>query len=190
MVKIFLVMVALFSLANADIEETIKEFRRNTDKWLVQLPNFRENYDEVRKTTAYMHNKEPYNGFSTFLFKDEDKISINAMYTYNGKSWLFANSVIISIDGENTTIKTPFKRRILPSGATTEFSIEEINIDLLNKILNSKRAIVRIQGDGSKDYVIEKTDKKRVSDSIAMFNILVERNKLEKEMNDFSKTKN
>ncbi len=131
-------------------------------------------YDEVENLTYYFDSSNiSFAGLShpaffspifLFMTKEGANKRLILRISYFGDSWIFYSSIIFNIDGEKYEIRTT--EIGVPHREVVEIGVWESSVllydrygDLINKIINSNKTIMRLSGDKSVDIVITEEQK-------------------------------
>lgn len=146
--------------------------------------NFYTEYDEVNKFTGYFPNARPrYMNIRTYvlpyLVKDENgEFYICLRYNYTNEEWVFWDKIVISVDGKNEYKSFDYNdvtRDVTKNVNVVETYSERIyseDIELLNRIANSKKTIIRFVGkDYTSDMIVSSTDKKAIYDTVQTYEL-------------------
>ena len=97
---------------------------------------------------------------------------------YTGDDWVFWETLVMSIDGEIAYEFFEYSDLTRDNGGGdvweyASFSVNESNIDTIRKIANSKKTIVRFDGDDHHyDYTIPEKDKKALKEFIKIYELV------------------
>lgn len=151
--------------------KTIKQSQINSLKAYM-----RTNYDNVENITWIKDKTSPIyvnsNGFYLYMGKDKDNyVWLRLKVSYYGNDWIFWKTMIFNIDGQKTSFTLPYGE-VKHDNDTMVWEVADLPYDnyadLINKVINSKITILRLQGDDHHyDKTITQTEKqalKRVLD--------------------------
>lgn len=159
---------------NSRISEAQKAHRKRI-AYINQLKtHIISQYDEVENLTYYFDSSNiSFAGLShpaffspifLFMTKEGANKRLILRISYFGDSWIFYSSIIFNIDGEKYEIRTT--EIGVPHREVAEIGVWESSVllydrykDLINKIINSNKTIMRLSGDKSADYVITEEQK-------------------------------
>jgi len=151
------------------------------------LKNLKTTYDKVNKLTWYEHKNQPrYADTCCYIYPYIGRY--DSGYTWLGVrldytdaqtdgGWIFYDTVIFSVDGENTT-KTFNRSEIVRDNDTEVWEIADFvptasEIELLKDIANSTETIIRFQGDEYHyDHVVTNKEKAAIVDVLAAYEYL------------------
>ena len=151
------------------------------------LKNLKTTYDKVQKLTWYQHKNEPqYTDICCYIYPyigrmDSGytwlRVSLNYTDAQTDAGWVFFNTVIFSVDGENTT--KSFSRSDITRDNDTEvwetadFEPNASEIQLLRNIAASDETIIRFQGNEYyEDHIVTKNEKDAIVDVLAAYEYL------------------
>ena len=143
------------------------------------LKKFVVNNDKF-KESIFINPKKAYNrGYWIFPYIsiNEKTVRLRLKTKYDGKEWLFFNTVVFNIDGINYSyIVEPSRETYL--GGVTEISDTSVNaemLDILNKILNSNSQVeYRLTGDKYIDRKLSDVEKEAIQDILNLYKNLTE----------------
>lgn len=161
-----------------DINTLISEAQKAHRKRIAYINQLKTHiisqYDEVENLTYYFDSSNiSFAGLShpaffspifLFMTKEGANKRLILRISYFGDSWIFYSSIIFNIDGEKYEIRTT--EIGVPHREVAEIGVWESSVllydrykDLINKIINSNKTIMRLSGDKSVDYVITEEQK-------------------------------
>ncbi len=151
------------------------------------LKTLNATYDKVQKLTWYQSKSQPqyvdiccylypyigrYDNGSTWL-----RVAVNYTDARTDAGWIFFNTIIFSVDGENTTKR--FNRSDILRDNDTEvwetadFEPNATEIALLRNIANSNETIIRFQGDEYYyDHIVTAKEKTAILDVLTAYDYL------------------
>lgn len=172
------------ALANLDPENPDHSKKRDTyaekikQQSLTILKKFKINKDEFSGITWYTHQDEPrYSDTRPFLslylgMKDGQKPILRFILNYTADSWLFVKNAQANIDGTIIDIPNAEWKRDNDSEIWEWIDIVATDaiIDLSRKISNSKKTIIRFNGQQYYDnYNVTEKDKQVLRDGLVAF---------------------
>lgn len=141
--------------------------------------------DKVNKLEWLEHPRMPkYYNVRSFFFPYIGRLTdtgytwLRVKANYYGDDWVFFNEIIISADGENTSVKFgsfETEHKIAYGGVAEigDFMPDESQIEALKSIENSKETIIRFVGDSSYyDLVLSAADKQAIIEVLAAYEYL------------------
>ncbi len=151
------------------------------------LKTLNATYDKVQKLTWYQSKSQPqyvdiccylypyigrYDHGTTWL-----RVAVNYTDAQTNAGWIFFNTIIFSVDGENTT-KYFSRSDILRDNdtevwETADFEPNATEIALLRSIANSNETIIRFQGDEYYyDHIVTAKEKTAILDVLTAYDYL------------------
>ena len=97
---------------------------------------------------------------------------------YTGRTWLFINSYTILVDGRTYSINPGFQEVERDNGGFMiwewyQFQVSKPDVDMIEKIANSKSAEIRYYGDQYyDDGTISKEEKQAFKNVLAAYEVL------------------
>ena len=154
------------------IKEISKFSNDDLKKFVIDNDKFKE--------SIFIKPKKAYNrGYWIFPYIsiNEKTVRLRLKTKYDGKEWLFFNTVVFNIDGNNYSyIVEPSRETYL--GGVTEISDTSVNaemLDILNKILNSNSQVeYRLTGDKYIDRKLSDVEKEAIQDILNLYKNLTE----------------
>lgn len=161
-----------------DINTLISEAQKAHRKRIAYINQLKTHiisqYDEVEDLTIYFdRNAVSLAGFFgpaflspmlLFMTKEGTEKDLTIRISYFGDNWVFFNNIIFNIDGEKSEISnfalgSP-RREVTALGVWETYVLSYNGYKtLIDKIINSKKTIMRLSGDKSVDYVITEEQK-------------------------------
>ena len=158
-----------------------------------KLKKLRKNYDDVENITfyncahaPYVRNKAVYTYVLPYFYVVDGEVSqLKIVYDYCGRNWLFWNTAIYSVDGENLKVEFDDSELIrgtssaLEDGSAlvyeyTDTVATEKEIEFLQKIAESDKAVIRLKGrDRQHDLSVPKYRKKDIAEILDVYNSLI-----------------
>ena len=149
------------------------------DNWL----NFSMEYDEFDETTWYYPQSAPQyinrKAFYPYIgHKDSGSTWLRWLVVYCADDWIFFDKIIINVDGEKYTKTFEYGEieRDNDYGDVWEYvdmSVSESDKALLKKIANSKKTVVRFEGDQYHyDKTITQNEKYGITDILTAYDYL------------------
>ncbi|MEO3946756.1 hypothetical protein [Gorillibacterium sp. CAU 1737] len=132
------------------------------------LAGFRTKYDEVRELDFYMSQSSPeyddINAFYPYLVKKNDQLNLRLRIQYKGEDWLFINHYIFKVDQETFDLYPEYddvKRDNSGFSVWEYYDYSAVDsIEMLHKIVNSTKTIIRRNGDQYySDYIVTQDEK-------------------------------
>lgn len=161
-----------------DINTLISEAQKAHRKRIAYINQLKthiiSHYDEVENLTYYFDSSNTsFAGLShpaffspmfLFMTKEGTNKKLIIRISYFGDSWVFFDHIIFNIDGEKFEINTAELEE--PRREVAEIGVWESSVllydryeALINKIINSKKTIMRLSGKYSEDIVITEEQK-------------------------------
>lgn len=154
-----------------------------------KTPMFNINYDKVQDITWYEHKSLPkYIDIRSyvipFLGKSGNNYWISTRYNYTGDDWIFWNKMTILVDGtkyyknvgrgntvrDNDTEVWEYYEEPLESNV----GMDNSELKMLKAIAQSDETVIRFEGDDYYyDLTVTPTDKKIISDVLALYEALI-----------------
>jgi len=141
--------------------------------------NLISNLDEVDSITWYRHKFSPDSNVSNALWayigKKNGEVWLRMKITYTGSDWLFINGFTFNIDGSNYPVSLDWGDRKSDNSAGQVWEWVDLMVDaqgyaLLEKIRDSKRTIIRYQGDQYKfDRDISTEEKQAIKEVLLAY---------------------
>ena len=138
--------------------------------------------DEVEDKIFYTHKSTPYyannNMFYLYIGKGGTYAWLRLQMRYCSDSWLFVDSITIKVDGENFYFNPSYSEMKRDNGGLKiwewyDFSPSEKDIEMIKKIINSKKTIIRFNGEKYyDDRIITSTEKYALKQVLALYEIL------------------
>jgi hypothetical protein len=126
-----------------------------------------EKRDEVEGYSTFRHPSSPeyvnMEGVFPYIYwKTGQSPVVGLRFQYFGNDWIFFDEIILSIDGETTTLNPSHfdVNRNNNSENVWEWYTETLySTDLIDRVADSKETIVRLKGDDGKkkDYVLSRS---------------------------------
>lgn len=171
--------------------DKLKKAKNVIKKLIIEekTPLFNLNYDKVQDITWYMHKSVPnYAGLRSYIIpvfgKKGNSYWFYIRYHYAGNDWVFWNKLTILVDGAKY-YKTVGRRDTVRENDTEvwEYYTEPLGcnvgmdnseLKMLKAIAQSNETIVRFAGyDYSYDLTVTPTDKKIISDVLALYEAMI-----------------
>ncbi|MGM1048415.1 MAG: hypothetical protein ACQEXX_20060 [Bacillota bacterium] len=136
--------------------------------------------DEVTGYTVYEDKTSPkyinQNGFLAYFAMDDNKVPVlYARFQYTGDNWLFIKNYTIKADDQTFTINPNYSevRRDNQVGSVWEYHnvvVTKDTYEMINAIINSKKTVIRSQGDERKqDRTVTDQEKKALQNVLDAF---------------------
>ena len=114
--------------------------------------------------------------------KTGEFVSLRIQANYTGDDWLFWEKLTINIDGENTYKNANYSdiNRDNDYGdvwETYDYNATDLDVELLRKIVQSKKTIVRFEGKHYyKDVEVTAADKQGIKQMLTAYDIATQTN--------------
>ena len=131
-----------------------------------------EKRDDVEGFSVFRHPSSPEyvnvesTAFAFISWSDGSAPKLALRFNYVGTDWIFFDEIIVSVDGENSTIYPSYSdvNRNNKSGKVWEWYTERVfGTELVDSIARSSDTIVRLKGDDGKKIDITLTAEQRKS---------------------------
>jgi hypothetical protein len=145
------------------------------------LTKFKKKVDDFNGITWFTHKNTPrYADSRTYIQlyigqKSSDNAFLRLEINYTSDDWLFIRSAVANIDGEFVTIPTSEWRRDNDSEIWEWMDVMAHGqyLDIAKRISNSKKTVIRFQGqDYYDDYTVKPEDKEAIRDTLLAFDVL------------------
>ena len=160
----------------------------NTDKPTVSLndvpeefkKDFRIEYDKFKDVTFVTSKKA--NGlnirFYPYIGISGNNVSLRIVNIYQGKDWIFFNSVQMLANGKSYTYNTPNPTREVNNGVyeSTDILVDPQLLRMLENItLSDEKVEYRLSGEYSKDYILSAKEIEIVKNTLLLYLKLIEK---------------
>lgn len=164
--------------------EREKKKRERDENLRVALSKLKADKDEVKQVTFYEPSTMPkYIDSRTYLlpyfaYDGKSSPTFRIKYNYCGNDWIFWTKIIFAVDDVRYTKEVGYfdPNRDVSSAKVVErldewASLEEKNI--LRKIVDSKKTIIRFEGDDYHyDLIMNEADKKAIGEVFTAYDLL------------------
>ena len=160
--------------AQKDSIELVKT--KNREKGEKELKSFKKNEDEFEGSAFYRDPRTPYYSNVNFIYpyigKKENQYWLRLKFQYNSDDWLFIERAILMIDGEKYTVTGNWERdNNSDIWEWLDLSVEENELLILEKLVNSKDAKVRYEGrQYHNDRTISSKEKSIIKKTLEIYN--------------------
>ncbi|MGL4999276.1 MAG: hypothetical protein ACRC5T_09935 [Cetobacterium sp.] len=186
-----------FNLSNSIKDEFSKKLNVGIDKELFILEkNFKTKYDKWQEVSFIQHKlvRQYWNTGSyveLYFSKNNTNLNPRIKFSYNGKSWVFFDQILIKIDGspiKSVNIKS--RTRELSYGTVVEVadaylltdnSLKEIPFSLIEEMAYGKSVELRFTGDKAATAKLSTNDKKALKDSLNYYLLTIAKDKISSE---------
>lgn len=140
--------------------------------------------DDVENSSYYMPSCYPEYANSRsfalpYIGEKDGNYGLLWKFNYTGSDWVFFTEVVINIDGEKAAT-IPFNyfdvnQQVFTGGVYEAVDVNPASeyVDLLQKIANSEKTIIRFEGKDSKyDMTVSDTDKQGIQDVLDAYNLV------------------
>ena len=151
------------------------------------LSRLNKHVDEVQNATFYTHKHQPEytNQRCSILpyIAANESTNLRLMINYADDDWVFFKSVIFAVDDKRYTETYNYYDITHDSGGGmvgeyVDIVADKDDIKMLREIADSKKTIVRFQGDDhSYDYTLTKADKDAIKDVLLVYDHMVKSSK-------------
>lgn len=162
--------------AQKDSIELVKT--KNREKGEKELKSFKKNEDEFEGSAFYRDPRTPYYSNVNFIYpyigKKENQYWLRLKFQYTSDDWLFIERAILMIDGEKYTVTGNWERdNNSDIWEWLDLSVEENELLILEKLVNSKDAKVRYEGrQYHNDRTISSNEKSIIKKTLEIYNNL------------------
>ncbi len=162
--------------AQKDSIELVKT--KNREKGEKELKSFKKNEDEFEGSAFYRDPRTPYYSNVNFIYpyigKKENQYWLRLKFQYTSDDWLFIERAILMIDGEKYTVTGNWERdNNSDIWEWLDLSVEENELLILEKLVNSKDAKVRYEGrQYHNDRTISSKEKSIIKKTLEIYNNL------------------
>lgn len=151
-------------------KKALASMRTETDKVLGITWHYHQNFPEKANTRSFAL---PYIGVQN------GEAWLMLRYNFTSGNWLFFDTIIISIDGENYTKEFEPYYDVKRDNASfsvwewTDCEVGKADIDMLKEIVESEETIIRFQGENSNyDLIVKQSDKDAIRDTFIVYDTL------------------
>lgn len=143
------------------------------------LKGLKQETDEFSGTTFYQHPNSHALGdqFVLYLGKKDDRVWGRVKFQYEGSDWLFINGVKANIDGKIVDLAFTEWERDNSGGKVWEWSDTSLDIigrSLIEEIANSKKTVLRLNGDTYYDnWELSAKDKAMLKDMLQALDLMI-----------------
>ncbi len=174
-------------VANADALEAAATAYEDAQRAAAEklLGSMRLSEDRVRGMKFYYPSAFPYYSdywgadvrcFALpYIGMDDESIWLRLVCDYTADDWVFFDSIIFSVDGDNTTKRFNYFDVTRDNGGGDVWEYVDIDvgsseIDLLWSIVNSTETIIRFQGDDwHHDFTVRASDKEAIKQVLTVY---------------------
>ena len=149
------------------------------------LANMKVDKDEVKGNTFYIPKAEPYYADTRcyvlpYIGVNENNIWLCAKYHYTGDSWVFFEKITFAVD-DKRYYKSFTRSEIIRDNDSEVWeyvntaNVTGADIAMFYEIANSKKTIVRFEGDDYiHDFVVTDKDKKAIREVLDAYDALLD----------------
>jgi len=141
--------------------------------------SLKKKHDEVRGVTWYTHTKAPTTSRGIYIYIGKSKHSdpwLRLVTRYKGEDWLFIQGYTLSIDGQNYYRENLKYERDNGYGQIWEWhdtTPTHQDLELIRKIADSKKTILRFQGrQYYHDYIVPAAEKRAIKETLIAYEAL------------------
>ena len=176
--RVFLLAISIvLSLNQFNLNPAVAE--SNSADYKAALKQMRIKKDEVKGITWYQDKSSPryinYNGF--YLYTGYAKgyaPTLRLKIQYSGDDWLFINQFFFNIDGAKFEINTSYSEMQRDNDSEVwewlDKVVENEELVIVKKIIKSKKAVMRMEGDKYyKDVTITSTQKRALKRVLTVY---------------------
>jgi hypothetical protein len=157
------------------LDELLSQLKKNKTKIAEILLDWKIRHDELDDSFRFSHGTFNGSDLVMYVTKKKNHTKANLFFTYNGRNWLFVDSIVPLVDGKKYA---PFHGEAYRDSndmvwEVMTFPYNDRMSKLINEISTSKKAILRFHGSrGYEDFLVPEEQKEALLKAINLYTLL------------------